>query len=188
MLCACCSTPPCLHWAMVNSKEALICFAVLNQVKLPQNVLALILPSLLFFPPLLSRISFCRIIKLLTSALLWRDRISLFIKPTLPICHYDCKKKAGLLLAFLPTKALSILNFLPGKQCSQTLLLTTPLCIPMSTECDPSAASKAALWAMPGSFICSRLSSPAVTCCLEANKLGCVGCPTSFPAAQQPQL
>ena len=90
---------------MVNSKEALICFAVLNQVKLPQNVLALIL----------------------TSALLWRDRISLFIKPTLPICHYDCKKKAGLLLAFLPTKALSILNFLPGKQCSQILLLTTPL-------------------------------------------------------------
>lgn len=64
------SWPLFLYWVIVNSEEVLICFVMLNKVNLPQNMLALISPVSLFFFPLLSRISFCRTLKLLTSALL----------------------------------------------------------------------------------------------------------------------
>lgn len=143
-------------------------------------------PQSPFFFSLLSRISFCRIIKLLTSALRWQGCVSLFIKPTLPICHYDCKKKKKIRFnPNIPTyKSTFHPKFPAWEAVSQPLLLTTP-CFCMSTERDPSAASKAALWAMPGSLICGRLSGPAVTCCLEANKLGCAEC---LPAAQPHQL
>lgn len=63
------SWPLFLHWVTVNSEEVLICFVMLNKVNLPQNMLALI-PLSPPPPPPLSRISFCRILKLLTSALL----------------------------------------------------------------------------------------------------------------------
>lgn len=45
------SWPLFLHWVTVNSEEVFICFEMLNKVKLPQNMLALIPPPpcLLFF-------------------------------------------------------------------------------------------------------------------------------------------